>query len=334
MKFKRGLYGGPKVKLVDEAYKLGFDAVFTSPSREVALRAKSLGLFYAPLIWIPKTNNISLGVVNAWGQVKLFAFNNSGCILNPALMEDALSRIERIVDETDANTIILDALRFPSPHDIDFFFSCFCRYCRDFMKLIGVDSEKLAENIRRAAKQLHLHPHLNPDAFHALNTLFYVRQKIVEHVLTEIADLAEKLGVRLWGAFFPPSLAWTVGQNYSILRKFMDQVQVMLYHSGGGAACLNHELTSLAKLISKFSSLDLEDALKASSYLTGIEVNLPFDILESGLPLNIIYSEFLRARRIIDNVIPIFWFDEYLNPILREMEGLLDVIAIFKPGGL
>lgn len=334
VRYKSGLYIKPVVDEVKKALNLGFDAVFTSPSREVALKARELGLLYAPLIWIPKTSDLSLGVVNAWGEVKLFAFNNSGCIMNPALMENILSRIERVVDETDADAIILDALRFPSPHDMEWLFTCFCRYCRDFMKSLNINSEELAENVRRAARNIHLYPHLNPVEFNALQTLFYVRQRAVEHALTLIGDLTGKLGIKLWGAVFPPSLAWMVGQNYFILNRFLDQVQVMLYHSGRGAACLNHELASLVKLISSLSSIGVEDSLKVLSYLTGFEVGFNLDRLERELPLNIVMEEFLRAKKMfLGKAVPIFWLDERFESILRQMEGLFEVIAVFKPRG-
>lgn len=334
MKYRCGLYIRPRTGEVEEAYRMGFDAVFTSPSREVALRARELGLLYFPLVWVPKASYVSQGVVDAWGEVKLFAFNNSGCIMNPSLMQNTLNRIEEAVRETDGEVIILDALRFPSPHDAKQLFSCFCKHCQDFMRFLNINSEELAENVRQAARNIHLYPHLNPDEQNALQTLFYVRQRAVERVLIHVREFAEKLGVRLWAAVFPPSLAWMVGQNYSVLRRYVDQIQVMLYHSGRGAACLNHELASLARLISKLSGLDLEDALKFSSYLTGIEVDFPFNALEEGLPLTIICDEFLRAKRIIDDVVPIFWFDVHFNSILREMKGFFDVIAVFKPGGL
>jgi len=48
VRYKSGLYIKPVVDEVKKALNLGFDAVFTSPSREVALKARELGLLYAP----------------------------------------------------------------------------------------------------------------------------------------------------------------------------------------------------------------------------------------------------------------------------------------------
>jgi len=332
MRFKYGLYVKPSVQLVEEAYKQGFDSVFTSPSRDVALKARELGLLYVPLIWVPRTDDLSLGVVNAWGEVKLFAFNNSGCIMNPALMENILSRIERVVDETDADAIILDALRFPSLHDIEWLFSCFCRYCRDFMRSLNINSGELAENVRRAARSLHLYPHLNPMEFNALQTLFYVRQKAVEHALTLISDFAEKLGLKLWAAVFPPSLAWMVGQNYSILNEYLDQIHVMLYHTGRGAACLNHELASLIKLVTNLSGVDVETAFRAVQFLTGLEVDLTLNRLEREISLNIIVEEAERIKNLVTgDVVPIFWLDERYRLIIGQVSEAFRMIAAFKP---
>lgn len=334
MKFKRGLYVRPSARWVEEAFKLGFDAVFSSPSWDVACKARELGLIYVPVLWFPRTSDLRLGVVDAWGRVKLFAFNNSGCILNPVLMENAFSKIEGIVSELEVDTVILDALRFPSPHDMELLFSCFCRYCSAFMRSMNINSVELAENVRRAARKLHLYPYLDPREFYALQSLFYVRQRAVEHVLTCISDFAEKLGLKVWAAVFPPSLAWMVGQNYLVLSNYLDQIQVMLYHSGRGAACLNHELASLVKLISNLSNIEIEASFSVLSSLTGLEVNFPLDRLENEVALNIIIQEAERIKRlVVGDVVPIFWLDKKYRLIIEQVSKAFRMIAAFKHSG-
>jgi len=212
VKYRQGLYTKPTSQAIEQAYEEGYDAVFTSPSREVAKKAKELGILYAPVIWVPKANDVKQGVVNAWNETALFAFNNSGCIMNPQLIQNTIQTIEKAIIETGAEAIIIDALRYPSPHDQKWLFTCFCKHCQQHMKTLGINSKELAEKIRQATKNLHQYPHLKPEQYHALQTLTYIKQKAVETALIQIKEHTQKLGTELWAAIFPPSIAWLVGE--------------------------------------------------------------------------------------------------------------------------
>ena len=83
----------------------GFDAVFAEPSRDVAVEARRLGFLYVPVVWVPLADASSLGVVDAWGSCGLFAFNNSGCLMNSRVLEGCLRRIERAICETGSDAM-------------------------------------------------------------------------------------------------------------------------------------------------------------------------------------------------------------------------------------
>ena len=146
--FRLGVYVRASREAIASAFREGFDAVFSEPSREVAAEARDLGLLYASVLWLPQTDRLELGIIDAWGERRLFAFNNSGCLLNPALLEDSLARFESAVYDTMCDAVILDAVRYPSPHDGRLFYSCFCEHCCRFMEVLGVDPQALATQIK------------------------------------------------------------------------------------------------------------------------------------------------------------------------------------------
>lgn len=303
-----GAYIKPTPQLVDKAKNAGFHEVYSPPSKEVAKRAEELGLFYAPLIWVPETKDPRLGVVNIFGSRKLFAFNNSGCPANPLVQESALKRIENAVSLTNANTVILDALRYPSPYDMETFFSCFCEHCQEFMKSMGINPHELKNSLKLLLKEIHKYPYLPPKFMNSFYSYILFKQTIIENFAAQIHKLAENLNIKLWAATFPPSLAWMVGQNYSALSKYIDEFHIMLYHKCNGAACLNKEIASLINLLQKTINKDRKTIIISLSKLLGIDIQEDPAILENkGININILIREFETAKiNLEEKSIPLF----------------------------
>ena len=98
---------------------------------------------------------------------------------------------------------------------------------------------KLAADVRKGFKELLQYPHMSRDGYLALHTLFSFRARSIGDALQGFVEEAEEYGVELWAAIFPPSISWMVGQNYSILKEYLKDIQVMLYHRGDGAEYLH-----------------------------------------------------------------------------------------------
>ena len=277
---------------------------YARPDPAIAGEAEKRGLEYVPVVWVPEAGSASEGVVDVYGGRRLFAFNNSGCISNPSIRKRVLARVEEAATRLEAEAVILDALRFPSPHDKAVMFSCFCPHCRRTMVEQGVDPERLRSGLARAAGTLYKYPHLRREALAAFHAWIWVRQHIVGETLGLVREKAREYGLRLWAAVFPPSLAWLVGQNYEDLRGQLDEVHVMLYHKCSGAACLNHELQSLAGLIGG------GNARTALRILAGIDVEDPSTLDSNGLSVEAIVEEAKRAVGILgEKTVPILQLD-------------------------
>jgi hypothetical protein len=105
-------------------------------------------------------------------------------------------------------------------------------------------------------------------------------------------------------AVFAPSLAPLVGQSYVDLASILDFIQPMVYHKGGGLACINFELS---QLIDEFSKGEDQVSVLNEAYrlLTYIRHDPPESlkaVLEDGLPVGIVEDEVWRARKILGTV--------------------------------
>ena len=223
-----GIYGDiNKAK----TYGITFHEVYAKLDKQVAIQIREQGYKYIPLIWVPETTNPEEGVEDIWGNKNLFAFKNSGCIRNPKIIKKVGRKIE-LAAALDVNSIVLDALRYPSPHDGKTIFSCFCKYCQETMKEHGINPTTLRENLKKTIKEIAKYPHLTPQSYETLTTWIKTRQLSVLETLKIIHEKAKEQGIKLYAAIFPPSLAWLVGQNYQLLKKYLNEAHIMIYHKG------------------------------------------------------------------------------------------------------
>jgi len=184
---------------------------------------------------------------------------------------------------------------------------------------------KLAADVRKGFKELLQYPHMSRDGYLALHTLFSFRTRSIGDALQGFVEEAEEYGVELWAAIFPPSISWMVGQNYSILKEYLKDIQVMLYHRGDGAACLNAELGSLLRLLG-----DGAEARRALKSLTGIDVGL--QNLESGIEFETIVEEAWRCWDVLsEDSVPIIWGLEQYEENERRIMDIFGRCVVFKP---
>ena len=316
-----GVYGS-----LEKALKLGLNITeyYAKPDPNIARGVRGRVLNYVPVIWVPETSNPSEGVVDIYGEQRLFAFSNSGCISNPNIRKRVIGKVREVATRLEAKALVLDALRFPSPHDGGTLYSCFCSHCRSVMKELGVNPEELKSRLRSLVKVLHRYPYLSQDLTEALHTWVRVRQHVVCEVLSMIRDEARQYGLRLWAALFPPSLAWLAGQNYEPIKQSLDEAHVMLYHKCGEAACLNHELQSLAELITK--NQDKEQARTTLRILTGLSIENPFKLEAKGLDTGIILEEVARAKALLGGkAVPILQLDSQGLRTAKNLQGFTKI---------
>jgi len=268
-----------------------------------------------PVIWVPETNNIEHGITDIYGNKLLFAFNNSGCISNPMVKKRLFQNIEKCAN-LGYKTIVLDALRYPSPHDNIGFLSCFCKHCLSREPKLRHIQRNLLSAIKTGNSRLFT------DSLKELNE---IRTRLVRELLVEIKEKAHELGLRIEAAVFLPILAKLVGQDYNILTKYIDTLQIMVYHKCNGAACLNHELASFTSLVARHFN-NAEEILKELGIETLIE---PEKLEKEGIPIDLLEKQLQEISR---HSIPSLWFDEKFNKVIECVRKTrIDEIILFIP---
>jgi len=138
-------------------------------------------------------------------------------------------------------------------------------------------------------------------------------------------------------ALFTPSLAPLVGQNYQKIAAYVDLIQPMVYHSGKGPACINHELACLTQTLP--SNREIHEILEA---LYGIfwhkDLILPKELhllQKSGLPLEIVSIEVNNALHLMQRtktkLNPIVFIEEATD---QELIKLIGFVKRHKTHGL
>ncbi|RLE88061.1 MAG: hypothetical protein DRN04_17520 [Thermoprotei archaeon] len=274
-----------------------------------------------PLLWVPKAMNIDEGVEDIYGRKYLFAFNNSGCIAKPGIINYSLEALER-AHSLGYKKLMLDAIRLPSPIDgLYFLTTCFCSYSLELYSKLRHLRDSFKNILRRPTRQ---------GLLELLDELAYARTEHVENLLSILYDRAKELDVKLIAAVFPYPLSRYVGQEPKVLEKYLSRVHVMLYHKCSGAACLNAEVKHLVKTLRDLGfNYDviqeiIEDLVKLKLSLE--EINS----LDQGL--NIKHIEGLaKLNKIIygNKFIPIIWLDENTHCRLESYLGEYQYIDLF-----
>ena len=278
-----------------ELAELGFDAVFTEPSLEALKEAREAGLKAYACIWAFKAPRCDerLGVRSVFGSRSLWLA--SGCPNNPDVRRYSFKRVLEAV-EHGFDGVVLDGVRFPAPSSgVEALFSCVCEHCFEVGRRLGVNMDEVAGVLRSFRGLEGLRRLLRGEG---LQGWLELRAYSITRYVEEVRELLG--GVELGAAVFTPCLAWMVGQDYAQLGGLLDFIQPMVYHRGGGAACLNYELFCLVKGFVEEGYW--EEGLRTIYEELGVEGPLKLDRLLNGLPLSILEVEVARAKRMLKGV--------------------------------
>lgn len=189
----------------------------------------------------------------------------SGCPNNPKIRKVSLSRARDAASVEGVEAVVLDGIRFASPGEgIDTFLSCFCDVCKRKSDELGYDMREMKASLRDLVKSI---GHLTPSLLNSvggwkspvdmldlllrfpgmLEWLRFRADCVCEHI-TDIRKAIRSANPRckLGAYLFTPSLSYLVGQDYRRLEELLDYVEPMIYRTGEGVACLNHEVAKMA----------------------------------------------------------------------------------------
>lgn len=208
--------------------KMGFESIvfpFSTPKSVLKEAEKDFEVF---VDFKPFETNGKYFVENLFGEKA--DLKTLGCPSNEELKEENASKLEEFEYE-----VILDFVRFPSPSNGDFFYSCFCRHCNEKANELGYDLEGIRRNLIN---------YLKTDDVKLLESWFEFKRKVIEKYLDWIE--AKR------AFFFTPSLSFLVGQSYEFE---LECIHSMIYPEAVGPACIEYELSymrgSLKDLILK-----------------------------------------------------------------------------------
>jgi len=141
-----------------------------------------------------------------------------GCPSDDKLRVKNISKLEDVEYE-----VILDFVRFPSPANGDFFYSCFCENCYKKARELGFNLNEIRGNVKE---------YLKTDDVSMLEDWFNFKKEVIKDYL-EWSELKRAF-------FFTPSLSFLVGQSYDFELKC---IYPMVYPEDAGPACIGYELS-------------------------------------------------------------------------------------------
>lgn len=263
----------------------------------------------------------------------------SGCPNNPKIRKVSLSRARDAASVEGVETVVLDGIRFASPGEgIDTFLSCFCDVCKRKSDELGYDMREMKASLRDLVKSI---GHLTPSLLNSvggwkspvdmldlllrfpgmLEWLRFRADCVCEHI-TDIRKAIRSANPRckLGAYLFTPSLSYLVGQDYRRLEELLDYVEPMIYRTGEGVACLNHEVAKMAADIYEMGDgLDQVEIQRFLFNLLGLDAEPEISIshLKEGIYFKSVESEVRRAARTVEasKLVPILHLDD---PFLRE----------------
>lgn len=226
-------------------------------------------------------------VENVYSQRK--SLDALGCPSDRELRDRNLAKLVGKLAEVEVDGVILDFIRFPSPADGNFFYSCFCQACKRAATSLGYDLESIREKVKEFARRKQV------GQSELLSQWFDFKKKVISD---DVKEFVEAIGEVRKGAFlFSPSIASLAGQDYRELSSLLDVLHPMIYPEGGlGPACLGFEIHAwLANLKAESAS----DALREMYAFLGVQSSDNPRELETlkvkGLPDEIIEKETRKA---------------------------------------
>ena len=164
-----------------------------------------------------------------------------------------------------------------------------------------------------------------------LEELAHARATHVEYMLSVLHDKARELGIELVATVFPYPLSRYVCQEPAVLKRYLSEVHVMLYHRCSGAACLNAELRGLAETL-HILGLSHGDVAEVVRRVSGLELGVE-EIwgLDKGIAIGHVEKLMELNKGVYgDRYVPIIWLDDVTTPRLgRYLENYrnLDLFA-------
>jgi hypothetical protein len=223
-------------------------------------------------------------------------------------MDQAMRTFSKLLEETHADGVMLDKIRFPGPSNgFESLLGCFCPSCSArFRWETGVALEELKQKARALLLKLRGD---GTDSFLSLwekagsfwkaadlEDLGQFRARSVHAAVARFASIAHASGQEVGLDLFSPSLAPLVSQDYAELSKQSDWIKPMLYSRAIGPAGLPLEIGSLWK---GFQAMHPgSDVALIRSRLRGtFNWELPgteAELVARGLPAGVISSELAR----------------------------------------
>ncbi|MCM8758956.1 MAG: hypothetical protein NC906_04195 [Candidatus Omnitrophica bacterium] len=261
---------------------------------------------------------------------------SSGCPNNPDVINFSLEKFEKAA-EKDVSGIFCDGIRFASPASgLEAFFTCFCKHCEKKAQEYNVDFERMKKDISTLYKRckegipliessVSLTPSVVLSYFVSMpgvcDWLFF-KKKVIADFVEKLSKIVRPKDKRLGGYFFSPCLSVFVGQDYSILSRYIDICSPMLYRNTrekGSIAPINTELQAISEWAEneKNPQWILDFTGLSSKIIT------KSDFLRKGISIEDTVRETLIAKHLIgkkSRLIPILWWkDTKIRKTIREV---------------
>ncbi len=165
-----------------------------------------------------------------------------------------------------------------------------------------------------------------------MDELAEVRATHVENLLAIIYDESKDLGIELIAAVFPYPVSKYVGQGPKILKRYLSEIHVMLYHKCFGAACLNAEIKGLVNALKELGLKD-DHALDVIREIFGIGIEIEeIESLNRGISLEHLNVLIDLSKKIYGiYFVPLLWLDEtMIHKVDRYIEGFRN-FDLFAP---
>ena len=249
-----------------------------------------------------------------------------------------IEKISNVMENKYISGVIVDGARFSSfcsSNTTDSFYTCFCPVCKNRIQGYGYDYYQMKEHVRELKKlfcgqgQKNIISTIRKHGFNkqgifsllpGLKDWFDYKNRCIKKYLKSLNSITKNYGInkKLGIYIFSPSLSWLVGQDYKEIMSVTDFISPMIYRcydDRPGPACLNTEISAIAKQIK--AGLDLNDK-KAIEYTSDfLEMDLgeynSIDEMEKELNIDVIYDEVKKSRMILGNsskLIPIILLDD------------------------
>ncbi|WP_202318643.1 hypothetical protein [Archaeoglobus neptunius] len=219
-----------------------------------------------------------------------------GCASDEGLWKRNFSKLEDVEYE-----IILDFVRFPSPANGNFFYSCFCEKCHKKARDFGYNLRVIRENVK---------DYLKTDDLVLLEDWFHFRQNVINEYI-DWSELRKAF-------FFTPSLSFLVGQRYDFNMKC---ICPMLYPETVGPACIGYEL---AYMTGTLKHVVLENLGSSGDEVIGTEFKKALKSKAKIEPIIMISDNILRRLEMVKKAKRVFIF-AYSN----DKKGLFAKIKEF-----